>query len=81
MIMKDRAKFEKEMRERHIQENLANIKKRQQIGGQAYKEQKEKQKKMAAEKMFETEVLQANAKNEATQSKSIAASEPVIQKI
>ena len=40
--MKDQAKFEKEMRERHIQENLANIKKRQQIGGQAYKEQKEK---------------------------------------
>jgi hypothetical protein len=33
MLMKDRTKFEKEMRERHIQENLANIKKRQQIGG------------------------------------------------
>jgi hypothetical protein len=37
---------------------------------------------MAAEKMFETEVLQANAKKEATQSKSnTAASEQVIEKV
>jgi hypothetical protein len=38
MVIKDRVKFEKEMQKRHIEENLNNIKKRQQIGGQAYKE-------------------------------------------
>lgn len=68
--MKDRAKFEKEMRERHIQENLANIKKRQQIGGQAYKEQKEKQKKIAAEKLFEAEILLPKTQKQTNQSKT-----------
>lgn len=59
MVIKDRVKFEKEMQKRHIEENLNNIKKRQQIGGQAYKEQKDKQRKLAAEKLFEVEVLKS----------------------
>ena len=60
MAVKDRVKFEEEMKKRHIQENLEQIKKRQQIGGQAYREQKNKRRKEEAEKLFEAEVIKSN---------------------